>query len=231
MNENFKYKVIGFILLVAILAGSYFGMQTFHPDFYNHTIKLACAGDVDGLSDYIDSFGYGGFLVSILLLVICNLFGIPTIPFLTVNGSLFGLIPGMICSYIGEVLGVEITFLIGRLFFRQEARKFVEKKHMLAKLDRYSSVKNMAILRGIPYGPNILCTAIAVISPLTRKQHFKATLIGKVPSVAVEVLLGHDLIHFKENGVRFLIVLGIMVAAYLFHLWYKKHHTTIHIKK
>lgn len=93
---------------------------------------------------------------------------------------------------------------------------------MLAKLDRYSSVKNMALARAIPYSPNILMTAVAVLSKLSTKEHFKATFIGKIPSVVIEVVLGHDLIYFSEHWLRFVILLILCVGGGCFHKWYKK---------
>lgn len=225
MIDAYK-KVVGIVVLVIAALISFFVVKTYYPAFYNQMVALTLAGDIDGLGDYISSFGYGAFAVSIGLLIFCNVFGIPTIPFLTVNGALFGLIPGLIISWIGEVVGIEISFHIGRVFFRQEARKFIEKKHMLAKLDKYSSVKNMVVARAIPYSPNILFTAVAVLSRLTTKEHFKATFIGKIPSVVIEVVLGHDLIYFSEHGLRFVILLFLVIGGCAFHKWYKKKHHT-----
>lgn len=93
---------------------------------------------------------------------------------------------------------------------------------MLTKLDKYSCVKNMALARAIPYSPNILFTAIAVLSKLTSREHLKSTLIGKIPSVIIEVWLGHDLIYFSEHGTRFIVLLFLLLAAYIIHKMYKK---------
>lgn len=199
-------KVLGLIGLILICAVSFFIVKTYYPEFYYHTVSLTMAGDINGLSKYITSFGYGAFAVSLGSLVFCNIFCIPTIPFLTINGALFGLIPGLLVSYLGEVIGIELSFHIGRVFFRKEAREFIEQKHMLTKLDKYSGVKNMALARSIPYSPNILITALAVLSKLSIKEHLKATLIGKIPSVLIEVLLGHDLIYFSKHGDRFVLI-------------------------
>jgi len=182
---------------------------------------LTLAGDVEGLSAYISSFGYGAFSVSILLLVFCNVFAIPTIPFLTINGALFGLIPGLIISWIGEVIGIEISFHLGRLFFRDEFRRFLEGRKQIRLLDRYATVKRMTIGRAIPYAPNILFTAIAVLTKLTPREHLRATIIGKIPSVAVEVILGHDLIYFQEYGVRFVALFVLVIGAYVTHRWWR----------
>ena len=217
-------KVLGLIGLILICAVSFFIVKTYYPEFYYHTVSLTMAGDINGLSKYITSFGYGAFAVSLGLLVFCNIFCIPTIPFLTINGALFGLIPGLLVSYLGEVIGIELSFHIGRVFFRKEAREFIEQKHMLTKLDKYGSVKNMALARSIPYSPNILITALAVLSKLSIKEHLKATLIGKIPSVLIEVLLGHDLIYFSKHGDRFVLMLLLVIGICAVHRWDKKRH-------
>ena len=111
MVDEYK-KFIGVLILVIAAAVSVFVMKTYYPEFYDQTIQLTLAGDIDGLGDYISSFGYGAFAVSIGLLIFCNVFGIPTIPFLTVNGALFGLIPGLVISWLGEVLGIEADRLM-----------------------------------------------------------------------------------------------------------------------
>ena len=175
MVDEYK-KFIGVLILVIAAAVSVFVMKTYYPEFYDQTIQLTLAGDIDGLGDYISSFGYGAFAVSIGLLIFCNVFGIPTIPFLTVNGALFGLFPGLVISWLGEVLGIELSFHIGRIFFRQEARSFIEKRHMLEKLDKYSSVKHMIFTRAIPYSPNILFNFIYAAELIVRLDELKTAL-------------------------------------------------------
>ena len=200
MIDEYK-KFIGVLILVIAAAVSVFVMKTYYPEFYDQTIQLTLAGDIDGLGDYISSFGYGAFAVSIGLLIFCNVF-----------------------SWLGEVLGIELSFHIGRIFFRQEARSFIEKRHMLEKLDKYSSVKHMILTRAIPYSPNILFTAVAVVSKLSSKEHFKATLIGKIPSVVIEVVLGHDLIYFQEHSTRFILLFLLLIGGCVSHRMYKKKH-------
>ena len=216
-------KFIGIIILVFSAVICFFIVREYQPEFYRVVKNLILAGDVQTLSNYISSFGYWAFIISILLLIFCNIFGIPTIPFLTINGALFGLVPGFIISWIGEVIGIECSFHIGRIFLRDEARRLIERKNMLQKLDKYSSVYAMIVARAIPYSPNILCTAIAVLTKLSTRQHLRASLIGKIPSVAVEVLLGHDLIHFSEHGLRFIIILLITLGGFFAHHRYRKY--------
>ncbi|MDU5310354.1 MAG: TVP38/TMEM64 family protein, partial [Dialister sp.] len=74
-----------------------------------------------------------------------------------------------------------------------------------------------------PYSPNILFTAIAVLTKLTTRQHLRASLIGKIPSVAIEVILGHDLIHFSEHGMRFVILFILTLGGFFMQRKYRKH--------
>lgn len=103
MPDSYK-KTVGIFMLLLLAAICFLIAKIFFPEFYSNTITLTLAGDVDSLSRYISSFGYGAFAVSLFLLILCNVFGIPTIPFLTINGVLFGLLPGIIISWIGEVI-------------------------------------------------------------------------------------------------------------------------------
>lgn len=222
MPDSYK-KTVGIFMLLLLAAICFLIAKIFFPEFYSNTITLTLVGDVDSLSRYISSFGYGAFAVSLFLLILCNVFGIPTIPFLTINGVLFGLLPGIIISWIGEVIGIEISFHIGRIFFRDEARRIIEKKHMLRKVDKYSSVYAMAVARAIPYSPNILFTAAAVLTKLTTRQHLRATLFGKIPSVVIEVVLGHDLIHFSQHGIRFVVLFILTLGGFFVHRRYKQY--------
>ena len=56
-------KVLGLIGLILICAVSFFIVKTYYPEFYYHTVSLTMAGDINGLSKYISSFGYGAFAV------------------------------------------------------------------------------------------------------------------------------------------------------------------------
>lgn len=219
------YKTISGIVMLIIAGFLCFVItKTYFPTFYHTSAKLILAGDMNGLSSYITSFGYGAFIVSILIIAIFNVLGIPTIPSLTVNGVLFGIVPGLIISWLGEVIGIELSFHLGRIFLRKSSRQFIEKRNLLERLDKYSTNKAMIIARAIPYSPNILTTAIAVVSKLDSRNHLRCTLIGKIPSVAVEVLLGHDLLHFEEHSTRFFILLFLVITVSLLHRYRKKFY-------
>ena len=197
---------------------AFWSVQWVIPDFYRELFRLSLAGDVDGLIDYISSFGIYAALISIFMITVTDMTGLPSIPFLTVNGAIFGLVPGLIISLIGEVLGTELSFIILRTVLRRQAIHVISRHHLRNQLDTYSRFSTLAIARSIPYIPNVPFTAIAAVSHLSQKDHFLATAAGKVPRVVIEVLLGHDLIHIGQHGGRLLcwVVLTVLIC-YCWH--------------
>ena len=197
-------------------------VQFFIPDFYQTLFRLSLEGNVQGLTAYIGSFGYGAIAITIFMIVLTNMTGLPSIPFLTVNGAIFGLVPGIIISWVGEVLGNIFGFIIMRTVLRDKARRLVERSHMTEKLDKYSNIKTVALARAIPYSPNLVITAVASMSRISFSQHFLATIVGKVPSVVVEVWLGHDLLKFGQYGGRIIIWATLILTIYYAYRQYKK---------
>ena len=211
--------IFGVLAVVAVL----WAIQLVLPDFYMTMWNLMVQGDIDGLTDYIASFGYEALLVSVFMITFVNAIGFPSIPFLTVNGIIFGLVPGIIISWAGEVLGIEISFHLTRTLLRGQAKKMIERNDMLEKLDSYSCIKTIIMGRAIPYSPNVLVTAFSALSHISYKDHFVANLIGKIPAVVIEVWLGHDLLRFHDHWGRLLVLILLVAIVYGFMWWRKRH--------
>ena len=69
---------IGGGLLVILMLLS---IQLMAPDFYSTMYRLTASGDLDGLADYIASFGFYAVGLSIFLIAFVNAIGLPSIPF------------------------------------------------------------------------------------------------------------------------------------------------------
>ena len=210
------------VLKIAVCLGlflAFWGVQWVIPGFYQELFRLSLAGDVDGLIDYISSFGIYAALISIFMITVTDMTGLPSIPFLTVNGAIFGLVPGLIISWVGEVLGTELSFVILRTVLRRQAIHVISRHHLRNQLDRYSRFRTLAAARSIPYIPNVPFTAIAAVSHLSQKDHFLATAAGKVPRVVIEVLLGHDLIHISQHSGR--LAFWVVLTVLLCYCWHR----------
>ena len=134
---------------------AFWSVQWVIPDFYQELFRLSLAGDVDGLIDYISSFGIYAAIISIFMITVTDMTGLPSIPFLTVNGAIFGLVPGLIISWVGEVLGTELSFIILRTVLRRQAIHVISRHHLRNQLDKYSRFPTLAMARSIPYIPNV----------------------------------------------------------------------------
>ncbi|MCI1820706.1 MAG: VTT domain-containing protein [Megasphaera sp.] len=211
---------------IALLILLFFSIEFFVPDFYRTVFMMIQDRNINGIASYIASFGYMAMIMTVLIIVITNMTGLPSIEVLTVSGRIFGLMPGILLCWIGEVIGNIMAFCIIRFFFRNKAHECIEKNKILEKMDSYSNFKEMFIARLIPFSPNVLITTLGALSHLSFRDHTLATIIGKLPSVALEVWLGYGLIQ-KINGgnAMWMTIICIIVATIAFYVY--KHKITI----
>ncbi|WP_296954135.1 TVP38/TMEM64 family protein [uncultured Dialister sp.] len=213
-ERNFRLAILG--LLVLVLVSIHFIDPTFYPTVYH----LSRDGDLRGTIHYLKSFGMYAAAMSFFIDVVINIVGfLPSIFISTANGLIFGLFWGIIISWLAETTGVLISFYAMRVLFRGMAANIIARSKTLKKLDSYDSWQAMAAARAIPYMPNGLVTAIAALSSMHFRHYALGCLIGKLPSTALEVVLGHDLVHLEENFMR-LTVLIILVSLIYGGIWY-----------
>lgn len=200
-------------------------IEVVQPGFYTQLWQLTTSKDA--LVNYLQSFGIWAMLVSFLLDVLINAVGfLPSIFISTANGLVFGLPCGIIISWLAETVGVIISFLLMRFFFRDMALALIEKSNALQHLDDASGENGfwwMLFARALPYVPSGLLTAVGAISKIGLKDYMVANLIGKFPATALEVVIGHDLMNLQEHYKR--LTLWICLAIIIFvgiKYWNKK---------
>ena len=213
-------KVVVAVLLVVLFGLIHF----FAQDFFTNTFKLAVSGNVNGLVEYLRSFGPWAMVVSFFLDVLINAGSIfPSIFLSTANGLIFGLPLGILISWLAETVGVVISFLLMRFFFRSTAEKLIAKSNSLKHIDEASGkhgLEWMAFARALPYFPSGILTAVGAVSSISVRDYVIANLIGKFPSTALEVVIGHDLVNYKEHSER----LALLVILVVLIFWgYKKY--------
>ena len=219
-NPDTIAKVVVAVLLVALFGLIHF----FAQDFFTNTFKLAVSGNVNGLVEYLRSFGPWAMVVSFFLDVLINAGSIfPSIFLSTANGLIFGLPLGILISWLAETVGVVISFLLMRFFFRSTAEKLIAKSNSLKHIDEASGkhgLEWMAFARALPYFPSGILTAVGAVSSISVRDYIIANLIGKFPSTALEVVIGHDLVNYKEHSERLAVLVIVVVVIF----WgYKKY--------
>ena len=194
------------LLLVLLLCLNLFAGEVLHK-----AGRLAVSGNVKALAEYLRSFGPWAIFISFFIDVLINAGSIfPSIFLSTANGLIFGLPLGIAVSWLAETTGVVLSFLLMRFFFRNTAEKLIRKANRLQDIDK-ASEKNgiiwMTFARALPYFPSGILTAVGA-------------LIGKFPSTALEVVIGHDVVHFRESMVRLTVL--VIVVAVVFYIGKKK---------
>lgn len=208
------FKIIAFAGLLGILALIHF----LDPSFYPQIIHLARGGNIQETVDFLRSFGPWAVAISFLLDVFINAAGcLPSIFLSTANGVVFGLPLGILISWAAESVGVILSFLIMRYFLRSTAEKVIAKSNNLQRLDEMSSDNGlvaMALARTLPYFPSGILTCLGAISRMKLRDYIIATFVGKFPSTALEVVVGHDIIHFRQHMDRLAILATLVILAY-----------------
>lgn len=215
-------KLLFFVLLVVLLGGIHIVL----PDFYETVWNLSISGNMEGTIEYLRSFGVWAMVISMIIDIVINIVGfLPSIFISTANGVVFGIGMGTAVSWLAETIGVIISFFFMRTLFRHKAKQVIEKSRMLSKLDEYSTLKAMIIARAVPYSPNGLVTALGALSHISYRDYAIGCLIGKLPSVAVEVIVGHDVVMMEEHSLR-LTILVVLVSVVYGGLWYWNRRRT-----
>lgn len=211
---------------VIILAMAALLTWLFAGEEVKNMFALAVSGDVEALAAYFRSFGAWAMLISFLLDVLINAGSIfPSIFISTANGLIFGLPLGILISWLAETTGVVISFWLMRYLFRSAAEKMIAKSPMLMKIDDLSGRKGlqwMAAARMLPYFPSGILTAIGAVSKISTRDYIIANLIGKFPSTALEVVIGHDIVNFQQHSERLAVLVTVAILIFAAYKYYFK---------
>lgn len=221
----FKVKVAAALLIV----GLFVAIHLIAPEFLPEVFDLLSRGDIVETAEYISSYGSLAVVFAFLLTLFVNAIGFPpAIIFSTANTIIFGIVPGIILSVIAETVGVTISFQLLRFFFRDSAKKLINKNKKLRSVDKYSSKNGfmiMLIARMVPYVPSGILNAAGALSSMSMRDYFLASLVGKFPSTGIEAIIGHDAILQEGDMTRIIVVVIFAIVLIGWAWWYqKKHH-------
>lgn len=168
--------------------------------------------NIDGFVQILNNYEHFAIIISLVISIIIALLGVlPSIFVTGANIIFFGPINGFFISLIGEVIGGVITFYLYRLGFKKEFLKL--SKYKLIDNIIKSKGKKAAFLifeaRLVPFIPSGFVTLAASISEIGVIPYTIATILGKIPSIALEAFVSYDLININQNYIR----LGITLLA------------------
>lgn len=182
--------------------------------------------NVQHLSDALRSLGLWGQIAGALLIFVQTV--LPFLPFIVIAGAnvlLFGFWPGFFVNYAASVLGAIVFFIIVRHYGKDWVEKKLQKYSYLDKfndkLERHGFLY-ITIGRVIPVLPSFGINLAAAVMKVRTRDFVWGTVVGKLPIILLESLIGHDLLYFHQNKGRFLILSALFIGLILLGNAYKE---------
>ncbi len=153
----------------------------------------------------------------ILLIVLESIYpALPLFVFISLNISAFGLVLGMILSYIGTICGCLISYFafkkFGNLFKKTNQKEKVIK--MKAKMNKIS-LSYLAVMVAMPFTPAFLVNIAAGLSNMKFKKYFIAILIGKIPMILFWSLVGKNLKECLTDWTAIIKIVALLLGTYI----------------
>ena len=67
-----------------------------------------------------------------------------------------------------------------------------------------------------------ILTAIGAVSKISTRDYIIANLIGKFPSTALEVVIGHDIVNFQQHSERLAVLVTVAILIFAAYKYYYK---------
>lgn len=160
------------------------------------------------IAEWLASWGIGAYVLSIVLNVVISILGVIPSVFLTMaNVLVFGGIPGFFVSWIGEMAGAFVSYMLYRKGILKLEKKYLSKNRRLwfHRIQRMSTLRQfltVLIARIIPYMPSALVTVMSVMSQVRIPIYLLATGIGKAPSILLESMAGYGFKMIEDQRVK-----------------------------
>lgn len=154
-------------------------------------------------AEWLQDFGVWAVFISLLLNVAISILGVVPSVFLSgANAVVFGLPMGFAVSLLGEMLGAFVSYWLYRKGILSVRKKGKPPGKWSRSFHNASLSKQFTLLlvaRIAPFLPSGVITFAAAWTKMNVIPFMVATALGKAPSVAAEVWLGHDLFYLLWN--------------------------------
>lgn len=158
----------------------------------------------------------GGILFGMLLIMIESF--IPALPlsvFIALNTHTFGLLPGILMSWVSTCIGCYISYLIFYYVSNNIIYKYLSKKtrdKIDKAVDKFQkiSLANLTVIITLPFTPAFLINILAGVSGISKKKYIVALLIGKIFMVSFWGYIGKSFVE-SMTDISAIIVMSIMI--------------------
>lgn len=179
----------------------------------SYLVKL----DMEGLKEYILSFGIWGPVVSFLLMILQSVAApLPAFVITFANAALFGWVYGAILSWSSAMAGAAICFYIAKFLGRNTVENLTSK-FALDEVDKFFvkyGKHTILIARLLPFMSFDLVSYAAGLTSMSFASFFIATGIGQLPATIVYSYVGGMLTggaKLMMTGLLTLFALSILI--------------------
>lgn len=167
--------------------------------------------DLEGLKEYILSFGVWAPAISFLLMILQSVAApLPSFVITFTNAALFGWVKGAILSWSSAMAGAVLCFYIAKFLGRETVEKLTSKfalKSVDEFFDKYGK-HTILIARLLPFMSFDLVSYAAGLTSMSFISFFIATGIGQLPATIVYSYVGEML-----TGGAKLMMMGILTLS------------------
>ena len=158
----------------------------------------------------------GGILFGMLLIMVESF--IPVLPlsvFIALNTHTFGLLPGILMSWVSTCIGCYISYLIFYYVSNNIIYKYLSKKtrNKIDKaVDKFQNISlaNLTVIITLPFTPAFLINILAGVSGMSKKKYIVAVVIGKIFMVSFWGYIGKSFVE-SMTDISAIIVMSIMI--------------------
>ena len=163
----------------------------------------------------------GGVLLGMFLIIIESF--IPVLPlsvFVALNTHTFGLLPGILMSWVSTCIGCFISYSIFYYVSNNVIYKHLSKKTMKKvdkAIDKFKniSLSNLTVIITLPFTPAFLINILSGVSGMSRKKFLVAILIGKVFMISFWGYIGKSLVESMTDITTIIIMSIMIIIAYV----------------
>lgn len=191
----------------------------------SYLVKL----DMEGLKEYILSFGIWGPIVSFLLMVLQSVAApLPAFVITFANAALFGWVYGAILSWSSAMAGAAVCFYIAKFLGRNTVENLTSK-FALDDVDKFFvkyGKHTILIARLLPFMSFDLVSYAAGLTSMSFSSFFIATGIGQLPATIVYSYVGGMLTggaKLMMTGLLTLFALSILIYV-IKKIWDEKNN-------
>lgn len=200
-----KILIFAVILLAGFSLASYFGLTDLLTNFQQ-------------LRHCLESFGWWGYGVFVLLSIVVAVFMLPGQLLAIVGGIIYGGVVGGALTVIGASVGATISFIIGKYVARDYVVKKFKHNEVFKKIEHGVAENGVSFLiftRLVPIFPYAIQSYAYALTPMTVRKFSVISFLTMLPASFIYAFMASEIV---RRGVSWTLLAELSLAGLLLAL-------------